>query len=1560
MTGSDEDTARDDPCDQLRSILLEAGANRLERLAGFALGSLLGVQFRQARSGDQRGGDGGVSGIAGRHLIFEARRYGPNSRLDERSIRGEIDQAASRQLDLEAWILVTTQEVPQQLQDAMDEAALGRGIGAISVDWLPRPLPKLAVLAASCPEFFATEFGEHHRALLKKVAQLSGYASTLETIERELQSWSIGYDAVRDASHRRVREIWNSRRKAQAKFHQNVAGGEESAQHVRRSVPIDRLDAWVEGPDEGAVGALVGRDGVGKTWTALDWLQSRLDRLPIIVLASSSALGRGTHSDNDPAHIIGGYLREISGVRDVAYWEQRARRLLARPTDEGPVFLLFFDGLNQHPSRDWVGTLEQLEDEPFHRRARTLISTRTSFFEDRLHGLRGLIESPCRIDVGTYDVTPGGEFDLKLELAGLTRDDLPDHLVHLAVVPRMFDLIVCLRSELGDVGEVTVHRLLWAYGASAIQVSSAGAFSEKAWRRFLLELAADYRDGSLRSTRRRIETLSHSATLGPDEVYRRVSGVLDGVFTNLDREGDPEFDAEFVHHALGLALVARMEHLEPGEESATVLDQFLDPIAGYDDRAETLRASVNIALLRYDTEAPAWLGTLCARWLHSLNIPESHLNDLEVLAPKLVTPMLDVIEASCGLSLTRPRDIAIAVIGAVDKTDPSVASTIASRGSKWHSFISLELRGSESDQWEDSEHAQRHERLTERIGIAEPGVVTVAGRKFEIVDYRGDDLIVATAQMLQGRPLRDAVEFFVRGAIHFAVVGSGVTQETQSWLNLLNTADPEETASGLRSASQAVRSLDPQAGHHPELNARIASILLWRTGYSEDAEEAWKRDPKIDHYHRYETDYVPDPSRSMFRLERKDAAQVLCDKSLSIFRRIERAKDALLDPSFQIPPDFADELISSAETFPIDGTATGRNRTSEDLNWYALSLALARCNADHLAERERARLRQFAERSTALRIGSALAAPESMLLVRSEESAAIQALRERGRVEWDDDERTIQNNFLIAEVQSAPSVDQVTKILSSGLDSLYLDLGRACHSPSLREFDRLVQMYREDARALSRITTVLAEHDLDLSERAFDALSGLLFSDAEDVASGAAWVLLASNDAERLGKLLDQSSWSWLPSRRHVENMMGSAAIEASNHGAHLSDIAERIAPARLLGALSQDERSREEVALAVNVLSAALSQSLEDAPQSGLEIIHDDQAAATRSYEFTLGDIVEERADKNDMFSFVERMNRPERYAQRRQAITQSYIDAVRDARRSGAQLLHAHFSAEDFDLVLNLYPEALEPWLEGMDPPSSEFRKRVRLAEGFYAALCEAVLIRDPTRGIPLWRALRQCLTVGFINRIGIDRLKYAPFIASDCPAVDAVLEDLYGPDEAQTDDDLLDVVVAARSTGRIDWLRQMICRDETSPCPVHQRRAAFIRPLLTRPAIAGDAAWPSSKPVGGYREIRDCSWIMGQREAFAGHWMQKFAQADTPEIAYASWLLFMASSDRRGRTWISVDYDRYASEDAPIDAEKRRFMNQQRHQLEREIAENEKWLQQHFTNHRTSRNLLPWRAQ
>ena len=1001
--------------------------------------------------------------------------------------------------------------------------------GPLSSTGCPNPCRNLRCFVPDIRNCFEAEIGEGHTRLLTEIVERQDYDRTLQIIKSELATWTIGYESVRQASHIRVREVWESSRKATARFGQNVAGGEEGSRYVRRPDLIACLDAWSDNAPSGQMAALVGPDGVGKTWTAIDWLQLRLDRLPIVVLAPSSTIGGSINSRSALVGFIARYLQDLTEVRTELFWKQRVRRILKRPENEGPAFLLFFDGLNQRASFDWPQVFKLLQDDPFEQRTLSLISARTSFFDERQNQFRMLLEEPRRIEVGKYDLSPNGSFDQKLELDGLSRKDLSDRLIEHASVPRMFDLVVQLRNSLGDVKDVTVHRLLWSYGASTIVTSTGGAFGEHDWRRLIRELAEEYKEGNRTSTVRRVTELSEDATLTPDAIYNRVSGVIDSIFVNLSQDGEVVFHPDFVHHALGMALVRNMQRSGSDEDGRGLLERFLDPTKGYDSRAEILRAAVAITLQVRPDQRPAWLRTLCTFWIHTQNLPDSHLEELTILAPELVSPLLEVIEASEGHSLSTPRYIAINALAEADKSDPSIAREIAERGARWHRFISLEKRG--ADDGENSPYALRRSRLRERIGRAEIGTVTVAERDFEIVDLSGDDLVVAAAQLLQGRPLKGAVQLFVSGAIHTAIVGFEAGQQSQSWLNVLNTVDPEETATGLRRASEEFASRPLESGVHADLNKRIASLLLWRTGYSCDAEKAWANDPKIDYMIRYETDYLIDPARSFFRLERRHAAQVLRDTEISIFHKVDRVKDALLDPSFEVPSEFVDAVISTAEEFDFADTAIGRQHTSGDVDWEQLSLALARCAPAKLAEIERKRLLNYADRPADQRLGPALVAPSAMLVAGKRENAALRTLRERGRDESDHAEHTTLTNILITEIQCEPPGAQVKRILEAGLTTIDLSLARACDTPSKKELDELIDEFEASEEQLSRVAMLLHEHDLTLSDRAFGAFSSLLKPNNSNIELGSVWVLLASNDPARLGVLLDESGWRWSSDR---------------------------------------------------------------------------------------------------------------------------------------------------------------------------------------------------------------------------------------------------------------------------------------------------------------------------------------------------------------------------------------------------------------------------------------------
>ena len=1537
--------------EKLRDILISADSATLENLAADLLGRLVGIDFRVARSGSQRGGDGGVRGR--RNLRFEARRYGDTSRLNHREIRGQIDESVEQYPDLEAWILVTTQEVSEQTEAAMASASLRHGIEPVVLDWSPARLPRLAALCASGPDFFEARIGARHDELLQAIANSTDYASVLNAIKKDFCAPTIGYELLRQASHNQVREIWTSRKKALSVFNQDLAGGRKGTTYIERAGPLTQLDHWYREPRQDGPAIVLGLEGMGKTWVSAGWLQSRLEKLPIVIVVPSSSIMEPISGPSDIVALFAKQLRDLGhGVeRNEAYWEGRVRRLLHRPANDSPVFLLYIDGLNQQPSYEWFSLLNRLQGDPFYRTAYVIASARESFISDRLGNLSGLFSGPTRIEVECYDTTPGGEFDERLAAEGLSREEVPETLVDLAKVPRLFDLVIRLKEQLGGVEGVTIHRLLWEYGASSMTTSAYGAVG---WREFILSLAREFMSGARTFSTKAVEEISSTRAITPDRVYLRVSQVIDGVFSTTSAFGELDFEPDFVRHALGLALVKKLEG-KNAEDAIEELEQFLQPIDQYDEKAEIIRAAVSIALARSEIRTPkVLLGALCSSWVQSQNLPESHVAELEALAPELIEPLLDAIERSDSNASSSGRQIAIDAIRRVDRKNPAFARTIAARGSKWLRQISLERRGTPEDDEKKSAYARRQERLQLRIGRTEAGSLTVLGRHVEIINQTDKELAVVAAQLLQGRPLIETIDFLEAGAVHEAISGEVVSE--QRWINVLNTVDPEETAAELRSRSEAVASLEPEPDIHIDLNRTVAAILLRRTGYPRDAAIAFEIDPRLGQMYSYEDDYLADPAKSFFRLERRHATETLSRTDVALRTRINKAKKFLVDPCLEIPGEFVQELVTRAANVDFGKMVPGRSRSHEDLEWQEYSLALARVAPDELARLERSRLRDFAGRSDDPRLGASIAALDLVLVAGASETSALQALRMRESELPENLELSTQCNLLIAEIQTEEPLTQVRRIVEADLDTYFTSLAKACGIPSSQDLDELAREYASNPHKLVRVAQLVGDKKVVLGEQAFDVFAALLRDDSKDLEREAVWFLLGLNAPRRLGRILDKKGWSWSAGQPYLENRMGSYAIAAANRNAAFSEIAHRLAPPTLLEVISDRNCNQADVALAIELLNFVILNPRTEEPQTPLYVSHDRTAAdRSENYLYTHGDIREQGDEQERLRSLLRRANNPDEHEERRHELANQYFHEVMNARRLGDHFYIEHVRPEHFDLMFQHCPEAIDPWLDGMMEMSPGFVRRVQSANGFFVSLCESLLSHFPRKGVALWRALRCCaMNVTFAVHGDMDRLLHALFASAPCAEAEAAMEEIYEIGEVWNDLELMNLVVAARIYDRLDWLKGMAARDADSPCPLHQRRAAYITPLLTVPEIAGDEGWPEGET--GF-DFRSEASILAQREAFALHWLMAFAKAKTPEEAHGAWQLFVECVDRRVLSWMDNVLDNDMEGEKEWQELKQRFVGQQMRRLRRAIDEHEKNWKENIAADRFPKSLEPW---
>jgi hypothetical protein len=94
---------------------------------------------------------------------------------------------------------------------------------------------------------------------------------------------------------------------------------------------------------------------------------------------------------------------------------------------------------------------------------------------------------------------------------------------------------------------------------------------------------------------------------------------------------------------------------------------------------------------------------------------------------------------------------------------------------------------------------------------------------------------------------------------------------------------------------------------------------------------------------------------------------------------------------------------------------------------------------------------------------------------------------------------------------------------------------------------------------------------------------------------------------------------------------------------------------------------------------------------------------------------------------------------------------------------------------LVLKYAPELVERWIEGHRESTADYRRRVRLAEAAYLALCEALLSQDAVRGVQLWRGLRKTVATRYIGAIQVDDLTHMAFRAPSSEPVEALRREL-----------------------------------------------------------------------------------------------------------------------------------------------------------------------------------------
>lgn len=1484
---------------------LQAGSDRdLEHLAAALVGRLLGVSIAIAGSGFQHGGDAGTAGQQGRRLRLECKRYGDHTSLSNRELLGEVDQALLRDEALEAWILVATRSAPEQLVQELTRHGERQGVPVIIIDWKEHELSPLAALCASDPDLVEAVFSRQAADEARALQPVAGSAIAL--LRRNLESWSLGFETVRAASHRKLEGIWASPRTSKAELGQDVAGGTQEKK-VRRQAVHDALDGWWLGPARNdAPAVIIGREGVGKTWAALDWLHGRITRQPIVlVIPSSAVVAVGRPSEANLKRFIADRLCDLTETRDADHWLRRLNHLLERPGEEGPVLTVLFDGLNQEPSFPWVSLLRVFQGESFEGRVRVMLSTRQHYFDDRLKHLRGLVV-PAKpvITVGVYNNAPGGELDQMLGFEGLTQADLHPDLLELARTPRLFMLAVRVRGRSVASGQMTVHRLLWEYGRDTFGDRGDGSFSEDEWRAWLAGTARRYRAGIRQFTVQALGEATHRSDLTAREAYARLSDIIDGRFVQAGSPGSLQLTPTVVAHALGMALLDRLDadsDLTFAQADAELIE-WLDPISGLDERAEILRAAVSIHVERNSPPDSPIGGVLVTAWLQTQNVSDSHRRELHSLAPILPEAFLDAVEHSYTFAQDSARRAAVNALRAIPREEGPPCDAIIARVRKWFCLVSREVydRADENVDFERS----RAERYRSRIGVDASGYVTVFGVELQLVDRDDGRLQMMGPSILEGFPLARIVPCFEAAAVACSVRSYAPAWQGLTWLCYLNEVDPEKTAISLRALSVDISARTPEPGVHPELQSHAAALVLSLTGREADEEESATIDADIFHHFTYERDYLSDPSRSSFEVERRHAAVVLADRSVSLHTRLQRTNDLWLDPTFQPPPEFCDDLPAEASGFDIGALCRDAGYTYEYHLFEQLEPVLARCAPELLATLARRKMQGCATCPPESRHWNAIHATEAFILAGPTEASAARALRLSGKDEDRHREASAVSELLKIELKSIPDMaGQFDRLMAADLTFVPAGFSEVMHRPTADDVDALIDRYGTGSPKQRRdVVVLLAVHPIAFSDRAWLWLTDLLNRHDHDL-HVPLFRMLTLADATRFGRYLATQGWQWSASAHNWINHYGSGALIEAEAALPFERLAPRLAPWRLLEAARIRGSDPAEVRLAAEMLGCVLIADRLDEPDPGSELTVN--CAESGFPPFVLSARPRLWPDVgNDATPSPRTAPDAGASAKSGPRLFETADARIDEARRSGASLYFNKLETTDLQLAFRHAPDMVDRWLEGAHPTTADFRRRVRLAELCFLALCEALLIDDPARGTMLWRALDQTLATRYVGAAGVDEMLQIAFRVPDSHPVSELRKEIVSLPRCHSDGDLLEVATAASCNGRADWIMQMAAADRASSLVWRQRRAVVLASLGTGYALPVSDAWPEGETRTAAAALRRKAARLRLTEACARHWWRTYWAARDSVGAYAAWVLFSRSADSRAWTWMSED--------------------------------------------------------
>jgi len=832
----------------LRQMLLSlkaAGSDGFEGLVASALSAQTGLVIRLAKSGSQFGRDAS-SGPSPFAVAMEAKRYDENLRLE--TLAGKVvvgGHVLSGKVDL--WILGATSEVGEDTVRQLTEILEKHGVSLLVLDWSPRPLSPLSVLLAAARDatlaWFATYLPQANPgvlgAVLEAVAIDPSFTRQAEELRRSLTGSEIGLDALRYKNAEWLRLRFGNRDVSQRAFGQFITVADLSLPAVlRKSAANSFAREMLIDDNQAAAIALVGDEGVGKTWLVAQWWAA-LAEPPILIFVS------GRRADlldpSKPLESLAKLLAEQDEDHDesgVAAWYRRLKRWREQSAEKQLRFVVVLDGLNEHPGKPWADILKAVTSEVHLLGGLVVITARQVFWQrDVAPRIRHSIAIRSVVLEGYTDE----ELAAMLARVGLTMADLPPRVREFIRNPRVCTVALNLLNRLSlQPNELTIERLLFEYWHWRMEErGDLISHNIQDFEKLLRSHARAWLDRPDRLFDRD-EWAGHSGASRRHEerdYFKDLTEIEEGRFLQVapNNSGAYGFRQETLPFALALLVVDELKSLPKMSGPCVIerLDGILDVVQGFDIITEILAAAVGLSCLD-DGCPPAGRVALIHAWFGLQNVGEEAFSTLEGSIRARPESFFDTIESAEFNSRRGSRQNLLLDRLIESRDHANVRPILDARLPLWLGRWSSKIL----DNGQDHQRAKPDRR--ERMAKALESFSTSERALFENVCVEVPDLDDAgldrtTAMFIAGRP-----QAYLASGIFAWSLARSIARNPRNagdelaWVVRLNRIDFSETEDALRRFVESTRTIGTS---EPFRQAAAGVLRLLGTRWAAEAAE---------------------------------------------------------------------------------------------------------------------------------------------------------------------------------------------------------------------------------------------------------------------------------------------------------------------------------------------------------------------------------------------------------------------------------------------------------------------------------------------------------------------------------------------------------------------------------------------------------------------------------------------------------------------------------------------------------------------------------------------------